>query len=187
MQRLLVSALALAAVSGAALPAAAQSWVSINQRQATLDHRIDQGIQNGSLNRNEAIKLRGEFRYIAALETQYRRSNGVFTQAEKADLDRRMNVLAAKIRVQRSDGAWISINQRQANLESRINNGIRAGALTPNEAVRLRAEFRQIAALEATYRRSGGVFTVQEKADLDRRMDALSARIRVERLDNQHR
>jgi len=70
MKRLLVSALALACVAGAAAPAAAQSWVSINQRQATLDHRIDQGIKNGSLSAGEAARLRAEFRGIANLEAQ---------------------------------------------------------------------------------------------------------------------
>ncbi len=185
MKRLLVSALALATIAGAAAPAAAQTWVSINQRQATLDHRIDQGIRNGSLTAGEAARLRAEFRQIAGLEATYRRSNGVFTQAERVDLDRRMNALAARITAQRSD--WRSINQRQAELDRRIDVGIRNRTLTNAEAARLRAEFRTIVALEANYRRSGGAFTAAEKRDLDRRMDALSARIRVERSDHQNR
>jgi hypothetical protein len=179
MKRLLVSALALASIAGAAAPAAAQTWVSINQRQATLDHRIDQGIKNGSLTAAEAARLRTEFRGIANLEAVYRRSNGVFTQAEKADLDRRMNGLAARITAERHD--WQSINQRQAELDRRIDVGIRNRTLTAAEAARLRAEFRNIAALEANYRRSGGVLTAAEKRDLDHRMDVLTARIRIAR------
>jgi chaperonin cofactor prefoldin len=187
MQRLLVSALALAAVAGAAMPAAAQTWVNINQRQAELDRRIDVGIRNGQLSRAEATKLKSEFNGIAALETQYRRSGGVFTQAEKNDLNQRMDRLTYRIRAQRTDNDnWMTINQRQAQLESRINAGIRAGSLTQNEAIRLRSEYRGIAGLEASYRRSGNVFTAQEKADLDRRMNVLAAKIRIERTDNQH-
>ena len=183
MKRLLVSALALACVAGAAAPAAAQSWVSINQRQATLDHRIDQGIKNGSLSAGEAARLRAEFRGIANLEAQYRRSNGVFTQAEKADLDRRMNTLAARITAQRSD--WRSINQRQAELDRRIDVGVRNRSLTPAEAARLRAEFGRIVALEAQYRRTGGGLQNWERADLDKRMDRLTVQIRAERTDHQ--
>jgi hypothetical protein len=187
MQRLLMSALAAAAVAGVAAPAAAQSWLPINQRQAQLDGWINQGVRQGSLNRVEVDRLRAEFRGIAALEGQYRRSHGVFTPAERADLDKRMNALAAKIRIQRNDGPWTTINQRQAALEGRIKMGISGGTLTQGEAIRLRAEFRQIAALEASYRRSNGVFTAAERADLDRRMSTLSAKIRIQRKDPQRR
>jgi hypothetical protein len=183
MKRLLMSALAVAAIAGAAAPAAAQSWVSINQRQATLDHRIDQGIRNGSLTAAEAASLRAQFRQIAVLEATYRRSNGVFTQAERVDLDRRMNALAARITAERSD--WRSINQRQAELDRRIDVGVRNRTLTQAEAVRLRTEFRRIAALEQTYRRSGGGLTAAEKRDLDQRMDRLTVQIRMERTDHQ--
>jgi hypothetical protein len=180
-----MSALAAAAVAGIAAPAAAQTWLPINQRQAQLDGWINQGIRQRTLNRVEADKLRAEFRGIAALEAQYRRSGGIFTPAERTDLDQRMNRLAAKIRIQRNDGPWTTINQRQANLEARIKMGISGGTLTPAEAVRLRSEFNQIAALEASYRRSNGVFTAAERADLDRRMSNLSAKIRIQRKDAQ--
>ena len=62
-------------------------WTNINQRQAKLDRRIDQGIRNGSITRNEAIRLRGEFRSIARLESRYR-ANGL-SNWERADLNRR--------------------------------------------------------------------------------------------------
>lgn len=183
MKRLLVSALALASVAAAAAPAAAQTWVSINQRQATLDHRIDQGIKNGSLTAGEAANLRVQFRSIANLEAAYRRSNGVFTQAEKADLDKRMDALAARVTAARSN--WRTINQRQAELDRRIDVGVRNGSLTAKEAVSLRAEFQQVARMEASFRASHGVLTAAEKADLDRRMDVLTHKIRTERSDAQ--
>ena len=42
-------------------------------------------------------------------------------------------------------------------------------------------------ALEANYRRSGRGLNQWERNDLDRRMNALSARIRIERSDHQNR
>jgi hypothetical protein len=77
---------------------------------------------------------------------------------------------------------WRSINQRQAQLDQRIDVGVRNGSLTRREAVQLRTEFRNIAFLEQRYRASGGL-NPAERNDLDRRFDALSARIRYERND----
>ena len=90
-------------------------------------------------------------------------------------------------RAYRGYGQWQSINARQANLDRRIDQGVRNGTLTRAEAVRLRAEFRQIAYLEARYRRTGGGLNAWERRDLDRRFDRLSARIRMERRDQNYR
>ena len=89
-------------VATTALPAAAQPWQSVNQRQAQIERRIDQGIRNGALSRREAVNLRGEFRQIAMLEQRYRRSNGLSMQ-ERRDLDRRFDALSHKVRVDRND------------------------------------------------------------------------------------
>jgi hypothetical protein len=101
-------AMAIAALGIAAttVPAASAQpgWQGINQRQAQLDRRIDQGVRNGSLNRREAMRLRAEFRQISQLEYRYRRSAPGLTQWERRDLDRRFNTLSAKIRWERHDG-----------------------------------------------------------------------------------
>ncbi|MCD2324088.1 hypothetical protein LQ953_08700 [Sphingomonas sp. IC-56] len=86
-----------------------------------------------------------------------------------------------------AQAGWQNINARQARLESRINQGIRSGALNRNEATRLRNEFRALSRLEAQYRRSRPGLTLNERRDLDRRFDALSARIRVQKNDRDHR
>ena len=82
---------------------------------------------------------------------------------------------------------WENINARQARLESRIDQGVRSGALTRGEAAQLRREFNSLAQLEARYRRSAPGLTMAERRDLDRRFDSLSARIRVQKADWQHR
>jgi len=87
----------------------------------------------------------------------------------------------------RGYGQWQSINSRQRNLDRRIDMGVRNGTLTRVEARRLRAEFRQIAYLENRYRRTGRGLNAWERADLDRRFDRLSARIRYERHDRNYR
>ncbi|MFA7261858.1 MAG: hypothetical protein WC068_02445 [Caulobacter sp.] len=157
-------------------------WTNINQRQAQLDARIDAGVRNGSINAQEAVRLRAEFQAIARLEADYRQ-NGL-TNAERADLDRRFDALSARIQSESrddDDGGWTNINQRQAQLDARIDAGVRNGSINAQEAVRLRAEFQAIARLEADYRQNG--LTNAERADLDRRFDALSARIQSESRD----
>ncbi|MFN3859335.1 MAG: hypothetical protein ACK4RV_16450 [Caulobacter sp.] len=77
---------------------------------------------------------------------------------------------------------WQNINQRQANLDRRIDVGVRNGQITRAEAVRLRAEFRSLQRLEARYRSTRGL-QAWERRDLDQRFDRLSAKIRYERRD----
>jgi hypothetical protein len=156
-------------------------WTSINQRQTNLETRITAGVRDRTLTQAEAGRLRTDLRTLARLETTYRR-NGL-TAAERADLDRRFDLLSARIRDKRADGdgAWTSINQRQTNLDARITAGVRDRTLSQAEANRLRADFQTLARMEANYRRNG--LTAAERTDLDRRFNALSNRIRDDRRD----
>ena len=101
MKRLLTLAMSAAVMALAVPTASAAPWMSINQRQAELNRRIDVGIHNGSLTRHEAHALRSEFNGITRLEARYR-SHGL-TRWERADLDRRFDVLSAKISYERHD------------------------------------------------------------------------------------
>jgi hypothetical protein len=174
------SALALAA------PAAAQ-WQSINQRQASLEARINAGVQNGSLTHDEAGRLRSQFNDLEELEARYRRTGNGLTDYERADLDQRFNTLSNRIQSQRHDDDWVSINARQSGLDNRIDAGVRDGSLTHEEAVRLRSQFNDLVRLEARYRDSGDGLSASERIDLDNRFDALSGRIAAQRDDSQVR
>lgn len=187
MKKLLAMAVAASALATAA-PAAAQSWQSINQRQARLDARIDAGVRSGDLTRAEAQRLRNEFYDLVRLERRYRASYGL-SYAERRDLDMRFDRLSAQIRFERHDwqdrDRWMPINQRQRQLDNRIDRGVRDGRLTRNEAYRLRTEYGQIAALETRYRRNG--LSDWERRDLDRRFDRLDARLTAQLRDNDRR
>lgn len=78
-------------------------------------------------------------------------------------------------------GQWMHIDARQEQLERRIDQGVRRGEISRGEAARLRAEFRDIARIEARYRVNG--LSPRERADLDRRFDRLAAQIRIDRND----
>ncbi|MEG8040844.1 hypothetical protein QP166_16425 [Sphingomonas sp. LR60] len=85
-----------------------------------------------------------------------------------------------------SAAPWQSINARQARLDQRIDQGIRTGKLDRREATRLRRDSRQLVQLETRYRRSGGLSN-WERQDLNRRFDALSARVRWDKHDRRYR
>lgn len=189
-----LTASALALSAGAA---SAQTWHPVNHRLERLDERIDAGVRSGDLTRAEARNLRLQFDQLARLEARYQ--TGGLTAWERNDLDRRFDQLSMRVRFQRNDvqegwyggrgwtdnrGMWVSIDRRQAQLDRRIDQGLRSGRLTPAEAARLHAEFDEIARVEARYR-SGGL-SVAERSDLDRRFDRLAAEIRWERRDAQY-
>jgi hypothetical protein len=80
---------------------------------------------------------------------------------------------------------WQSINQRQANIEHRINNGINRGTLTRPEANRLRRQFRSLARLERRYRHND--LSRWERRDLNLRFDRLSRQVNRQKHDRQTR
>lgn len=98
------SALSLAAGAASAQPMRPDHWVPINERQAELDHRIDDGVRSGQLNRREAFRLRREFRDIADREARYR-ADGL-QPWERADLERRFDRLAARIHMEKHDNQY---------------------------------------------------------------------------------
>jgi Ni/Co efflux regulator RcnB len=112
MKKILLSIAAVSAIA-AAVPAvaSAQSYDrghDRNYRQdvggdrvARLDQRIDMGIRNGGLSRNEAWRLKGDLRETARLESRYRR--GGLNGWERQDLDRRYDRISAQIRYERHD------------------------------------------------------------------------------------
>ena len=86
-----------------------------------------------------------------------------------------------------SAAPWQSVNQRQANLERRIDQGVRSGELTRVEATRVRGQFRDLSRLEAQYRRSGHGLDARERRDLDQRFDRLSQHVYAQKHDRQDR
>jgi hypothetical protein len=85
----------------------------------------------------------------------------------------------------RHGAPWVSVNARQARIDTQIDRGLRTGQLTRREASRLKGQFRAIQRLEARYRAGG--LSAWERNDLDRRLNRLEVRTRYERTDRQHR
>ncbi|HJQ17090.1 hypothetical protein [Novosphingobium sp.] len=80
---------------------------------------------------------------------------------------------------------WQSVNQHEARLEMQIWQGVRSGALTRAEAVRLQNRLNALERLEVNFRRGG--LTMAERRVLDQRFDALARSIRLQLADRQFR
>lgn len=79
------------------------------------------------------------------------------------------------------------INHREHNQQSRIRAGLRSGELTRREAARLEAEQARIRLAEARARHSGGVFTLRERARIQRELNQASRHIYRQTHDGQDR
>ena len=84
-------------------PPIAAPGVSIDARQAMIAQRIDRGVRNGAINRREATRLNAELREIERAEWTFRRSRPGLTQREIAQLEVRLDRLAALVRIERND------------------------------------------------------------------------------------
>ncbi|MBL8555051.1 MAG: hypothetical protein JNL41_12285 [Phenylobacterium sp.] len=130
MKKIALIALAAASLGAVAAPAAAQDYrhdgyrhdsgrhdrsawdyrhdwergFNINAMQNQLDARIDRGIRNGRLTRQEAGMMRSQFRDIARLEATYRR-NGL-TRYERNELERRLVAFETRLDRQLRDGQY---------------------------------------------------------------------------------
>ena len=97
-----------------------------------------------------------------------------------------LGMAAATLPSVASAAPWAPISQRQANLTQRIDQGVRSGALDRREAFQLKSQLRDVVGLEYRYARSGGRIDNRERADLDRRYDAISAKVRFEKHDRDY-
>jgi hypothetical protein len=101
MKRVILSLIAAASLAGAAVPAFAQGprpsdWRPLAERQDNIEHRIDDGVRSGQLNRREARSLRDQFHDLQRLEARYRHDG--MTPRERADLERRYDALSDRVR-----------------------------------------------------------------------------------------
>ena len=80
---------------------------------------------------------------------------------------------------------WPSIRSRAPAFEQRLQEGEQSGAITRDEAQRLRAGFDELIAREQDYRYSPPGLTLGELQDLDYRFDALSNRLSRDLADNE--
>jgi len=165
----------------------------VNQRQHNQRERIQQGVKSGELTRRETGRLAEEQRDIRQLERGYK-SDGTLTDAERRDLQHEQDQASRDIYRQKHDEqerppAAVrdpGVNERQANQTARIQQGVKSGELTHDEAQELRTERHDIHDLEHTYKEDG-TLTRDERQDLHQQLNQQSHEIYEEKHDDEKR
>jgi hypothetical protein len=166
----------------AATPAMAQntSTPNIDQSQAQVSARIQQGLQSGHITPYEAQMLYRRDQDIQSREALYK-SDGRATPAERQQLRNDMAALSAEVERAMNNSSVVvvqpgtnlgGIDSREFNIRARIDEGVRTNRLSPQEAQRFMAREAQIERREAAFR-SDGVVTQQERRQLRNQLTAL--------------
>ena len=74
------------------------------ERLRRLDQNIYEGSRGGGLTRSEADRLRADVERVGRIHNDYLRSGRNIDSRERADLNRRLDILANQIQAQRRDG-----------------------------------------------------------------------------------
>jgi hypothetical protein len=166
---LVVGTPALAQVAGSTTGA------EVDQRAANQQQRIQQGINSGALTSGETQRLERQQGSIAAQEQRMRaRDGGELTARDSAVLNGRENRASNAIYTDKHNGQ-VGVDQRAANQQQRIQQGINSGSLTGGEAQRLERQQGSIAAQEQRMRaRDGGQLTAHDSAVLNTRENRAS-------------
>lgn len=94
-------------------------------------------------------------------------------------------ILAVPLAAFAQNTATPRVDQRQANQERRIDQGVQSGSLTPREAARLERGQEHVQNIEDRAKADGKV-TPKERARLQQAENAQSRRIYSEKHDRQH-
>lgn len=182
---LTASLLASALFAGVGMsPAMAQGTNTprIDQAQQAISARIQQGLASGQITPSEAQVLYRRDREIQMRENQYKAYGNIHPQQRQqlrddlsalgADVERMMNNRDV-VRPAGNAAQTPGIDNQDAQISQRIDEGFRSGRITPREARKLQSQQREIARHEA-YFKSDGIVTQQERRQLRNELAALS-------------
>jgi len=136
-----------ALLAAAAIPALAQTTGGMVQRDVNQQARIEQGLQSGQLNTNEAGRLEREEARIESTEAKALR-DGHLSPQEKARITQMQDQASRDIYREKHNTQTADPNspssrrmqaavQRDVNQQSRIEQGVQSGQLTHREVAKL--------------------------------------------------
>lgn len=166
----------------------------IDQTQQAIGARIQQGLASGHITPSEAQVLYRRDHEIATREAQFK-ANGHVNPQERQLLRNDVAALSAEVERMMMNNSYGApggqantrgIDNREAQISQRIDEGVRSGRITRREARSLYKRERQIERHEAAYK-SDGVVTPQERRQLRGELTALRDEVeRMMRNDRRH-
>ncbi len=89
---------------GLAMSSAPAFAQNLNKRETRQQHRIAEGIENGSLTPKETARLEHQEARIKELQAKDRKSGGGLSDKERTELNHLLNTESYRIYVQKHDG-----------------------------------------------------------------------------------
>jgi hypothetical protein len=191
------AAIIAGAVAGLfSLAAMAQTTGSEVQRDVNQQQRIEQGLQNGSLNTREASKLESDQSRIDRMQSNAEK-NGKLSPQEKARIQRAQNQESRDINRLENNAAKGNPNsassrrmqadvQRDVNQQQRVEQGVKSGQLTNREAGKLESGQARDDRAEARAGANGHVGK-REQQNIQKAENQQSKRIYRQKHDKQTR
>lgn len=158
---------------------------TIDKRVAELQRRIDAGKRSGKLTADEVYRLQSTLNRIKEKVAKYR-GDGFVTSNERTQLNEMVATLEERIRDEKSDDETSrrdASEKRIAEMQRRIDAGMRSGQLTREEARHLQTALDRIKGRDARYKADGTV-TNEERIILNQMLNSMDERIRYERNDS---
>lgn len=142
--------------------------------RADFDRRVDAAVSQRRLTRANGTRLKSDYAAVIQVEAGYLR-DGVISQAERADLDARLDALDARV----GDVAYAATPQTPRDRLDAIARALPSSGLSSAAQTQLRLEHGDLTRLEAAYARLS--VTADERAYLETRLANLESRARVTR------
>ena len=169
-----------------AISAFAQTTADTVQRDVNQQTRIENGLKDGSLNTKEAGRLEKEQSQIDHMQAKDLK-DGKLSPAERAQLRKAQDKASRDIQADRSNGVKGNPNsasskrmqadvQRNVNQQTRVEQGVKSGALTNRETGKLERGQARVDRKEARAAQNGHVGK-GEQAGIQRAENRQSARI----------
>lgn len=154
----------------------------VNARVRNERKRIDEGVKNGSISPDQAKQLRGELAGVKAQEhAEVKANGGYLTKPEQKQLNQELNRDSKQIFTDKHPRR-AEVNGRVRNEDRRINQGVKDGTISPDEAKTLRGEVSGVKAQErAEVQANGGYLTKTEKKQLNQELNQTSQDIHTDR------
>jgi hypothetical protein len=157
----------------------------LNTQRTQFYSRIDADVRSGNLSSYAGDRLKTDYDALVQLEARYG-SDGRFTAAERNDLNDRYSRLTQAV----ADGGYgndngygggsnngyASVSGGRVEFEARVDTAVRSRRLTRTEGTRLKYDYQALIQVESGYLRDGSL-SARERDDLERRLDALDARV----------
>jgi hypothetical protein len=191
------SVIAAAVLAAACAASFAQTTTAETvQRDVNQQTRIEQGLQNGSLNTREAAILEKEQSRVDRMQSQALK-DGKLTPAERAKLEAAQNKTSRDIYTAKHNGVngnplsgssqrMQADVQRNINQEQRIEGGVKNGSLTNREVGKLERGQARVDHKEYVAARDGKVGAAEQKR-IQRSENRQSKRIYQQKHDAQVR